>query len=59
MSRKKLLSPLKRLCLSQQLTTLMDVFCAVSGTGGDEIIMSDELISSSRKCIDEMLRLGK
>ena len=46
-------------CHNMQATTLMDVYRAVKGIGGEEIVMSDELIASSRKCIDEMLRLGK
>lgn len=46
-------------CHNMQATTLMDVYRCVKGNGGEEIIMSDELISSSRKCIDEMLRLGQ
>ena len=46
-------------CHNMQATTLVDVYNAVKGVGGEEIIMRDELIASSRKCIDEMLRLGK
>lgn len=46
-------------CHNMQATTLVDVYNAVKGIGGEEIVMSDELITSSRKCIDEMLRLGK
>lgn len=46
-------------CHNMQATTLMDVYRAVKGIGGEEIVMSDELITSSRRCIDEMLRLGK
>ena len=46
-------------CHNMSATTLMDVYKTVKGMGGEEIIMSDELISSSRKCIDEMLRLGQ
>lgn len=46
-------------CHNMSATTLMDVYNCVKGTGGEEIIMSDELIRNSRKCIDEMLRLGK
>ena len=44
-------------CHNMQATTLMDVYRCVKGNGGEQINMSDELISSSRKCIDEMLRL--
>lgn len=46
-------------CHNMSATTLMDVYRCVKGTGGEEMLMSDELISSSRKCIDEMLRLGQ
>ena len=46
-------------CHNMQATTLMDVYNTVRGIGGEEIAMSDELIASSRKCIDEMLRLGQ
>lgn len=45
-------------CHNMSATTLTDVYKTVKGIGGEEIIMSDELITSSRKCIDEMLRLG-
>ncbi|MCM1488899.1 MAG: quinolinate synthase NadA, partial [Firmicutes bacterium] len=46
-------------CHNMQATTLMDVYRSVKGIAGEEIVMSDELIESSRKCIDEMLRLGE
>ena len=46
-------------CHNMQATTLMDVYNTVKGIGGEEIVMSDELIASSRKCIDEMLGLGQ
>ena len=46
-------------CHNMQATTLVDVYRTVMGIGGEEIVMSDELITSSRRCIDEMLRLGK
>ena len=45
-------------CHNMQATTLADVYRCIKGIGGEKIIMSDELIESSRKCIDEMLRLG-
>ena len=53
--------PLSKECVCHNMlaTTLMDVYNCVKGTGGEEIIMSEELIENSRKCIDEMLRLGK
>ena len=46
-------------CHNMSATTLMDVYRCVKGIGGEEIVMRDELIASSRKCIDEMLRLGQ
>ena len=46
-------------CHNMSVTTLMDVYRTVKGIGGEEIIMSEELITASRKCIDEMLRLGQ
>ena len=46
-------------CHNMQATTLADVYRTVLGIGGEEIIMSDELIRDSRKCIDAMLELGK
>lgn len=53
--------PLSKDCVCHNMlaTTLMDVYNTVKGIGGEEIVMSDELIASSRKCIDEMLRLGQ
>lgn len=46
-------------CHNMSATTLTDVYRCVKGIGGEEIVMSDGLITSSRKCIDEMLRLGQ
>lgn len=46
-------------CHNMSATTLIDVYNCVRGTGGEEIRMTDELIKNSRRCIDEMLRLGK
>lgn len=49
------------ICRDMKLTTLPDVYNTLVGIdGGDtyEILMDDELIARSRKCIDEMIRLG-
>ena len=53
--------PLSKDCVCHNMlaTTLLDVYRMVKGMGGEEIVMSDELIKASRKCIDEMLRLGQ
>lgn len=58
---EKVFIPLSKdcVCHNMQATTLADVYRCAKGIGGEEIIMSDELIKESRKCIDEMLRLGK
>ncbi len=48
-------------CRNMKLTTLPDVYASLKGiaTGeAFEILMDDELIGKSRKCIDEMIRLG-
>lgn len=48
-------------CRNMKLTTLPDVLATLKGMdNGDafEILMDDELISSAKKCIDEMIRLG-
>ncbi|MEI6100795.1 MAG: quinolinate synthase NadA, partial [Eubacteriales bacterium] len=49
----------KLLCMNMKITTLVDVYNSVAGDGGEEMIMSDELIAKARVCIDEMVRLGK
>lgn len=56
----KKLIPLSKNCVCHNMkaTTLIDVYNCVCGTGGEEILMSDALIKNSRKCMDEMLRLG-
>ena len=46
------------ICHNMRITTLADVKNAVIGEGGEEIIMSSELIETSRKPIDEMIRYG-
>ncbi|MCQ2417057.1 MAG: quinolinate synthase NadA [Oscillospiraceae bacterium] len=45
-------------CHNMKLTTLGDIYQCVQGTGGEEILMDDQLIADARKCIDEMLRYG-
>ena len=48
-------------CRNMKLTTLPDVYNTLTGMdNGDafEILMDDELITSARRCIDEMIRLG-
>lgn len=47
------------ICTDMKLTTLPDVKKALSGNGGLEITMSNDLISKARVCIDNMVELGK
>lgn len=46
------------ICPNMKATTLVDVYNAVRGQGGEEIVLDDEVISKARVCIDEMIRLG-
>lgn len=51
------------ICRDMKLTTLPDVYNTLVGIGGGdgemhEILMDEKLIAESRKCIDEMIRLG-
>ena len=48
----------KLICPDMKATTLIDVYNAVRGLGGEEIILDDEVIRKARVCIDEMIRLG-
>ena len=48
----------KLLCPNMKLTTLPDVYNALTGSGGEEIEMSNSLIQDAGKCINEMIRLG-
>ncbi len=49
----------KLLCPNMKYTTLMDVLFALEGKGGLTIEMDEETIVKARRCIDEMIRLGK
>ncbi len=46
------------ICTDMKLTTLSDVYRAVNGSGGEEIVLSDETMKKARACIDRMLELG-
>lgn len=49
---------LKLICSDMKATTLVDVLDCLNGTGGEEIVLDKDTISSAKKCIDEMIRLG-
>ena len=41
-----------------KITTLADVYNAVNGEGGEEIIMDEETRLAAVKCIDKMIEYG-
>ncbi len=45
-------------CHNMKMTTLVDIYNSVTGNGGEEITLSDEVIRQSRKPIDRMIELG-
>ena len=44
--------------MNMKLTTLGEVYNCVRGIGGEEIVLSGEVMTKARKCIDMMLKLG-
>ena len=42
-----------------KINTLCDLYRAVNGDGGEEIVLSDDTIEKAYKCIDAMIELGK
>lgn len=46
------------ICPNMKSTTLVDLYNAVNGDGGEEIIMDEQTIRDAKKCIDKMLELG-
>ena len=49
----------KLICPDMRFTTLSDVFQALKGTGGEEIVLDPDMAEKARKTIDEMIRLGQ
>ncbi len=48
----------KLVCPNMKITSLMDVYRAIAGIGGEEIILSDDLMRDARRPIDKMIKLG-
>ena len=46
------------ICANMKATTLMDVYRALQGEAGEEIVMDDRTIADAKKCIDAMIALG-
>lgn len=48
----------KLICPNMKSTTLVDVYNAVCGNGGETIVLPDETMKKARICIDKMIELG-
>ncbi len=48
----------KLVCPNMKITSLMDVYHAIAGTGGETIALSPELMRDARRPIDRMIELG-
>ncbi len=46
------------ICTDMKLTTLMDVYHCVRGTGGEEVVVSEDVMMGARRCIEVMLGNG-
>lgn len=46
------------ICPNMKSTTLVDVYNAVSGTGGEVIELDEDTMKKARVCIDKMIELG-
>lgn len=46
------------ICNDMKLTTIIDVYNTVLGTGGEEIILDKDTISKAVNCINKMIELG-
>ena len=45
-------------CMNMKVTTLVDVLNCLKGTGGEEIVLSDEVLAGAGRCIERMIELG-
>lgn len=45
-------------CMNMKVTTLMDVYNVLRGVGGEEIVLSDKVITGAGRCIHRMIELG-
>lgn len=44
------------ICSDMRLTTLVDVYNCVNGTGGEEIVLDPDVYSRAKRCIDTMMK---
>lgn len=45
-------------CMNMKVTTLMDVYNCLRGTGGEEILLPEHVIEGAGRCIKRMVELG-
>lgn len=45
-------------CHNMKLTTLPDVYNVLNGNGGEEIVLSDEVMRGAKACLEKMIELG-
>lgn len=45
-------------CHNMKITTLSDVYGTLEGSGGEEIILDEEIRLGAKRCIDKMIGLG-
>lgn len=45
-------------CPNMRITTLMDVYHCIRGTGGEEIVLPEEVMAGASRCINRMIELG-
>lgn len=45
-------------CMNMKVTTLIDVFHVLNGSGGEEIILPDHVMEGASRCIHKMIELG-
>ncbi len=45
-------------CHNMKLTTLPDVYACLTGTGGEEIVLGEDVIRQAVRCIERMIALG-
>ncbi|MDK2801892.1 MAG: quinolinate synthase NadA [Oscillospiraceae bacterium] len=48
----------KLMCPNMQITSISDILDALTGEGGEEIVLDEELRLAAKKPLDEMIRLG-
>lgn len=46
------------ICSNMKATTLVDLFNAMTGNGGEEIVLEEETMALAKRCIDKMIELG-